>query len=145
MADMVVRSPSGAIALIVEVKARPQATDKWAATLRRNFSAHGMISDSAYFLLALPDFFNLWKPGTSIEVVHADYKVSANDALKDYLQDISLKDLSTSSLELLLGVWVSNLLESKITLESEPELSWLIDSGLYEYIKGGSIHAQAPL
>ena len=57
MADMVVRSPSGAIALIVEVKARPQATDKWAATLRRNFSAHGMISDSAYFLLALPDFF----------------------------------------------------------------------------------------
>ena len=110
MADMVVRSPSGAIALIVEVKARPQATDKWAATLRRNFSAHGMISDSAYFLLALPDFFNLWKPGTSIEVVHADYKVSANDALKDYLQDISLKDLSTSSLELLLGVWVSNLL-----------------------------------
>lgn len=144
-ADIVVRSPNGDIALIIEVKAKSQATDGWAARLRRNLAAHGMIPASAYFLVALPDYFYLWKPQASIEAVNTDYKISADDAVKEYLHDVNLKDLSAPGLELLLSAWLSNLIESKITEETEPKLAWLINSGLFESIKGGSIQAHATL
>ena len=144
-ADIVVRSPNGDIALIIEVKSKAQATDGWAAKLRRNLVAHSMIPASAYFLLALPDYFYLWKPQADIEAVNADYKVPADDAVTEYLHDVNLKDLSSLSLELLLSAWVSNLIESNITEETEPKLAWLINSGLFESIKGGSIQAHATL
>lgn len=143
IADLTVRSPNGDIALVVEVKAKVQATDKWAATLRRNLITHGMTPESAYFLLALPDYFFLWKPHGSAEAVNADYKIPASDVVKPYLDDLNLEDLSGYSLELLLSAWVSNVIESNITEEAEPELAWLIDSGLFETIKGGSIESQA--
>ena len=101
-ADLTVRSPNGDIALVVEVKAKVQATDQWAAALRRNLIAHGMTPDSAYFLLALPVYFFLWKPHGSVDAVNADYKIPASDVVQPYLDDLHLEDLSSSSLELLL-------------------------------------------
>lgn len=144
-ADLTVISSNGDIALVVEVKVKVSATDEWAATLRRNLVVHGIVPASAYFLLALPDYFFLWKPFSSPEAVDADYKIPAGNLVKMYLEDIHLEELSSSSLELLLSAWVSNLIESNITGETEPELAWLIDSGLFESIKGGSIQAQPAL
>ncbi|MDA1127074.1 MAG: hypothetical protein O2913_00025 [Chloroflexi bacterium] len=57
VADLVVKSPDDNVALIVEVKARFDVTDEWASTLHRNLVIHGWIPSTAYFLLALPDFF----------------------------------------------------------------------------------------
>ena len=142
LADLTVRPPSGDIALVVEVKSKVHATDKWAVALRRNLIAHGVALDSAYFLLALPDYFFLWKPHGSEMAMSADYKIPARDAVKPYLDSIHLEELSSSGLELLLSTWVSNIIESNITEQTDPELAWMIDSGLFETIKGGSIQAQ---
>ena len=59
LADLVVKSSDDNIALIVEVKARSHVSDEWALTLRRNFVAHQMVPSSAFFLLALKDYFYL--------------------------------------------------------------------------------------
>ncbi|MCH7737189.1 MAG: hypothetical protein IH872_07280 [Chloroflexi bacterium] len=140
--DLVVKSSDDNVALIVEVKARSHVSDEWASTLRRNFVAHQMVPSNAFFLLALKDYFYLWKPGNSRSSAEFDYKISANSILDKYLDRLSLADLSESSLELLLSTWLGDLANSRISEDENPEFASIIKSGLYEAIKGGAVQAQ---
>ena len=141
-ADLVVKSSDDNVALIVEVKARSNVTDEWASTLRRNFVAHQIVPNTAFFLLALKDYFYLWGPNNSKSSATFDYKISANSILDKYLGNLSLADISGFSLEMLLSTWLSDLANSRITEDEYPEFASIIRSGLYEAIKGGAIQAQ---
>lgn len=141
-ADFVVHSPDDRIQLVVEVKSMNGASDEWAAKMRRNLLAHSMIPRSRFFLLALPEFFYLWRDNIAIESVPADYKVRARDALSHYVDDIDLEELSEPGFELLISSWLNHLVSSRITKDAAPELSWVFDSGLYESINGGSVETE---
>ena len=141
-ADLVVKSSDDNVVLVVEVKARSHVSDEWASTLRRNLVVHEMVPRATFFLLALKDYFYLWKPGNSKSSAQFDYKISANSILDKYLDRLSLADLSDSSLELLLSTWLGDLANSTISEDEYPEFASIIKSGLYDAIKGGSIQAQ---
>ena len=138
-ADIVVSSPDNEIQLVVEVKNRKGATDEWAAKMRRNLVTHGIIPASKFFLLVLPEYLYLWRNNVGPNLVPPDYKISSKEALKGYLEDMNLDELSEQSLELLIGSWLKNLTSSRVSKELQPELRWLFESGLYEKIKGGSV------
>lgn len=143
IADLVVKSSDDKVALIVEVKARSRVTDEWASTLHRNLVVHGWVPSSAYFLLALLDFFYLWTPGQSRESDKFDYKIPSQKILSRYLDQDSLAELSGSSLELLLSAWLGDIANSEISKNEYPEFDWMIESDLYSTIKGGVVQAQA--
>jgi hypothetical protein len=125
------------------VKSKKDATDEWAAKMRRNLIVHGIMPHSGFFLLALPEYFYLWRHNTSIDPVPADYKVRAQEALGHYLDAIDLEELSEESFELMVISWLEDLINSPVTKEATPELSWIFDSGLYDNIRGGSLETEA--
>lgn len=142
IADMVVKSSEDNVVLIVEVKARSQVTDEWASTLRRNLVTHQLVPNTAFFLLALKDYFYLWKPNSSNISAKFDYKIPASSVLDKYLGSLSLADISGFSLELLVSAWLGDLANSQISEDEYPEFASIIKSGLYEAIKGGAIQTQ---
>jgi hypothetical protein len=143
IADLVVKSSDDNVVLVVEVKARSQVSDEWASTLHRNLLVHGLVPNSAYFLLALPDFFYLWNPGRQVRSDKFDYKVPSQKILSRYLDKDSLPALSGSSLELVLSAWLGDIMNSVIRKDEYPEFNWIFESGLYLSIKGGAVQAQA--
>lgn len=142
LADLIVCSPDNQVQLVVEVKSKKGATDEWAAKMRRNLLVHGMIPRSGFFLLALPEYFYLWRHNTSTDPVPADYKARAQEALRHYLDATNLEELSQESFELLVISWLNDIINARVTKEVMPELSWLFDSGLYDNIKDGLLEEE---
>ena len=141
--DIAVYNPDGKLQLVVEVKNRPHASAEWVAHLRRNLLAHAFIPPSPYFLLALPDFFYLWKDAVSLDILTKppDYQISAPEVLATYLNfPQSLNDLSHAGLELLMTAWLEDIIHTELQRDAVgPNLQWLFDSGLYEAIARGSV------
>lgn len=140
--DMVVHSSDSVVQLVVEVKGLADKTDEWAATFRRNLMVHGRIPASRFFLLAMADYFYLWRD-LSLHFEKPDYKVPTAEVLKPYLQskylkDLSVRELSGQGLELLVESWLGSIISPLFSEGSaEPEDYWLFESGLYESIKDG--------
>ncbi len=142
-ADIVAYSSDESIQLVVEVKAIQATTDEWAAKLRRNLVVHSAIPAAKFFLLALPDYLYLWCNNSSIESIRADFKIRTKDALRPYIENISLQEISGQGLEFLINSWLGDLINSEISEETAPpELRWIIDSGLYKSIRGGKVKAE---
>ena len=117
--------------------------------MRRNLLSHAAIPFSPYFLLALSDSFYLWKNDSSADhAAEADYKISAFQMLAPYLgQSIPpLDELSEYGLELIVTSWLEELVYSELRRDTiRPNLQWLLDSGLYESIRGGSLAIEATI
>ena len=148
-ADVAVYDSVGQLQLVVEIKARPGASTEWAVHMRRNLLSHAVIPHTPYFLLALPDFFFLWKdaPAAVLEA-QPDYRIRASEMLAPYLdKEITpLGGLSGHGLEQIVTSW----LEDVVHAELQPETTglnrqWLLESGLYESIKGGSLAIEATI
>ena len=145
LADIAVYSPDDRLKLIVEVKNYRNATDEWAAKLRRNLLAHGFFPPSEYFLLVLPEYSYLWRRRESLDAVPPDYKFSTKDVLQ-LRGDTSDPDrLSSFGLEVLTSSWLNALAVSQISRGEVPGLDWIFDSGLYESIKNGSVKVESQL
>ena len=85
-ADVAVYGLDGHLQLVVEIKARPGASANWAVQMRRNLLAHAAMPLAPYFLLALPDFFYLWKNAASADrEAIPDYTVKSSEMLATYL------------------------------------------------------------
>ena len=144
--DLAVYGPGGELELVVEVKNRSGASPEWVAQLRRNLLADSIIPNARYFLLALPDFFYLWKDGTSSADIAPDYQIDTTQILESYTNGVreSLNDLSGYGFELLVSAWLEDLVHSDLEPKRiDPHLRWLFDSGLYEAVKNGSIAIEA--
>ena len=133
--------------LIVEVKARANATAEWAARMRRNLATHLAIPSSPYFLLALPDRFYLWSNTPSpLATVAPDYDVDPTPLLVPYVEggQQALHEISEYGLTLAVSSWLTDLIATNLNAEMVgPEQAWLLDSGLYSAIKGGVVQPQA--
>ena len=145
IADIAVYSPDDQLKLVVEVKNYRNATDEWAAKLRRNLLAHGFIPGSEYFLLVLPEYSYLWRRNESPDAVPADYKSSTKDLLQLRGDTSNPDKLSSLGLELLTSSWLNALAVSQLSREAMPELDWVFESGLYDSIKDGSVKVESEL
>lgn len=143
IADLVAYDSNGQIALIVEVKGRTETSRSWAARMRRNVLAHGLIPPSRFLLLALPDRFYLWKDaGNTPELVEPTYEIDAATFLKPYYDkaQISPEDLSRQSFELIVTSWLNEIIRFGISTDVPEEQQRILEeSGLLEALKGGSV------
>ena len=144
-ADIAVYSPDDRLKLIVEVKNYRNATDEWAAELRRNLLVDGFIPAAEFFLLVLPEYSYLWHRCESPDAVPADYKFPTKDVLQLRGDTASPDKLSSFGLELLTSSWLNALAVSQVSRGEAPELDWAFDSGLYDSIKDGSVKVESKL
>ena len=144
-ADIAVYSPDDRLKLVVEVKSYRNATDEWAAKLRRNLLVDGFIPASEFFLLVLPEYSYLWHRCESRDAVPADYKFRTKDVLRLHGDTANPDKLSSLGLELLTSSWLNALAVSQVSRGEVPGLDWAFDSGLYDSIKDGSVKVESKL
>ena len=148
IADLVAYNPDGQITLIVEVKSRTDTSRSWATRMRRNMLAHGVVPNSRFLLLALPDRLYLWKDTGNIpELVEPTYEIDAMPFFRPYYEraNISPDDLSSQSFELIVTSWLNELIQSGIPVNvPEAQRQLLQESGLLEALKGGSVAVEVP-
>ncbi len=144
-ADMIAVDATGGSILVVETKNRLRVSALWAAKLRRNLIAHGVVGKAKYFLLATPDRFFLWTNGADeISEVPPTYEFDPSDLLAPYLAaaGITPETVSGHSFELIVGAWLRDLLASdKLPNEIHQKHSWL--SAILDDLKGGHVAYEA--
>jgi hypothetical protein len=138
--DFIVRTPDERIVLAVEAKRRTNASPEWAAQMRRNLSVHGVLPETPYFLLALPDKFYLWKCAPAQEAVPPDFEFDAADALRPYLDLLHrpIDELSPAGFESIVWFWLEDLVRENGSGQS----AWLRTSGLDKHLRNAVVTAQ---
>lgn len=146
--DITAYSSDGSLQLVVEINNKKGSNAEWAATMRRNLFVHSVVPYSPYFLLALPDYFYLWKNVDTLDIKLPDYTVNAKPILEPYLNNSSqnLNTISEYGLELIINSWLNKLINTALTKETvKPYETWLLDSKLYNAIKHGYIKTTATI
>lgn len=148
IADLVAYNPEGQITLIVEAKSKTDTSRSWATRMRRNMLAHGVVPNSRFLLLALPDRLYLWKDASNTpELVEPTYEIDATPFFKPYYERarISPDHLSGQSFDLIVTSWLNELIQTGIPATvPEPQRQLLEESGLLEALEGGSLVVEAP-
>jgi hypothetical protein len=146
--DLAVYDKHGQLVLVVQVKGKLNASAQWASQLRSNILAHGIYPKAPYFLMAFPDKFYLWtNEDAQLDISEPTYVVDARPILKPYLDKAGItqgQKISSQSLVLIVTSWLSKIIYSEMPLGETDELErWLVDSGLYAAIAGGSFGREA--
>ncbi len=144
-ADLAIYDKNGQLVLVVEAKNKLGTTNSWAIKMRRNILAHGLMPNTRFFLLALPDRFYLWKDaGVVPEMVPPDYEINPKPFLHSYYNGakISLNSLTGESFELVVSSWLSRLLQADVLPSELQDQDWLVESGLFNAIKYGHLAVQ---
>jgi hypothetical protein len=144
--DIAVYDRDHKLQLIVEVKSKDAAPASWAARMRRNLLAHSMIPNTRFFMLATPDSFYLWRDADAQGEVLPHFQIDATQLLAPYAdrQQLPAGGISECGLELLVASWLTDVMNSALSEETvTADLRWLLDSGLYEAIKNGSVASEA--
>jgi hypothetical protein len=144
-ADIVLETPDGRV-LLVECKWMKEPSLERAGQLRDSLASL-WAGEYEYFLLALRTGLHLWRretpPGSP-----PDFSASAKRVWSDYLGKLadSEETLRSRSMELAVASWLSDLASNvrQPDLGSEPD-KLLVDSGLYDQMKHGSVrlHVEA--
>jgi len=146
-ADILAFDRNGQLALIAEVKNKRGTSTAWAAKMRRNMFAHGLLPHAPFFLLALPDVFYLWKnTGRTPELIEPSQRIDPNPFLQRYYQisGILPTDLTGRSFELIVTSWLNQVLRAKSPQDlSNGNQDWLVSSGLFDKLAGGHLELEA--
>ncbi len=141
--DLLVDNSEGQPTLIVEVKGKINTSSQWAAQLRRNILAHGILPKAPYFLLAFPDIFYLWTDSeVDLNEREPNYIIDARSILEPYLKKsgVTVDRIRDQSLVLIVASWLGEIIHSdKLPTDLNESQTWLIDSGLYADLVGGTI------
>ncbi len=144
--DIAVSDPEEKLQLVVEIKSKLGASAEWVIRMRRNLLAHSFMPNAPFFLLVLPDSLYLWTDANLVDgTARPDYKIEATEVLAPYLKSNQpLYDLSGYGLELLTISWLEDVVRNDLQRDSvNPNPKWLLDSGLYEAIRHGSVELEA--
>lgn len=138
-ADILVYGRDRRLQLAIEAKAIPGMSGQWAQELRSNLLEFDSLPAAPYFLLALPDSFYLWGPTAADDAdAPPQYRIDAREVLAPYTASLDrpLEKFSTPGFRLLVASWLQDLMLWDVPPYGVPAV--LLDSGLYEAIRGGS-------
>lgn len=142
-ADILVFSPRHELQAVVEVKAKRGAGAEWAASLRENLLRHGLVPVAKYFLMVFPDVVYLWRDGEA-EGGAPSLVVPTEEALGPFFRIVGERSIDKQGLELVVASWLDTLTDPDRTREQvEASDRWLVESGLYDSIRGGRVEHQA--
>ena len=145
-ADILAFDRYGQLALIAEVKNKRGASSEWAARMRQNMFAHGLLPNAPFFLLALPDNFYLWKnTDGNLDVIAPTQRVDPRPFLQPYYKNsgISFENLTERSFEFIITSWLNQVsrFRSPKDLFGEGQ-DWLFSSGLFDKLAGGYLETE---
>lgn len=145
--DIAIYNRDHQLVVVVEVKAKLNASLEWAAQLRRNIFAHGIFPKAPYFLMAFPDKFYLWTDNAEqLEKSEPTYTIDARPILESYFEQagVSANQITGQSLELIIASWLGKVIHSEqLPDELDQSQRWLIESGLYTAVAGGHFDREA--
>ena len=146
--DLAVYNKDGQLVLVVQVKGKLTASAQWASQLLSNILAHGIFPKAPYFLMVFPDKFYLWaNVNAQLEISEPTYAVDARPILQPYLDKAGItpgQKISSQSLVLIVTSWLSKIIyNDQPPGETDESERWLVDSGLYAAIAGGSFGREA--
>lgn len=146
VADLVAYNLNGQVTLVAEAKSKTDTSRDWAVRMRRNMLAHGLVPDSPFFLLALPDKLYLWKDaGNAPELILPTYEIDGTPFFQSYYKraGIRLEDLNNQSFELIVTSWLNEVMQFGLPKEIPAKYRRLIqESGLLEALRGGTVAIQ---
>jgi hypothetical protein len=147
-ADIAVFSRDRRPILIVEVEDSVNyVTAESAARLRRGLLGHGLLPDVPFFMLATPIQIFLWHGDTAADA-HPEYSAGAQTVLESYAASRAHREqpIRGGSLEIVMFSWISDLASGARPLSPDSEVDrMLLESGLYEQIKGGTADFEVQL
>jgi hypothetical protein len=102
-----------------------------------------VLGPNAYFVLARPDNFYVWRDATTLGTVEPSQVIPTVDVLAPYISSAltsSLRDLSKESFELVVRTWLEDLVRSgSASAPAAENQKRVFESGLYEAIKHGRV------
>lgn len=140
--DFAAYDRKGQLILSVDVRKLLDKSHEWVLQLRHNLLEHDNISNSPYFLLAMPDHFYLWQNNDVMKAEsEPSYTIDARPLLARYFEntDLSPVNIDGDTFDLIISAWLGNLIyggKPKQVSESE---RWLLESGLYDALSGGRL------
>ncbi|MBV9158560.1 MAG: hypothetical protein JO097_20040 [Acidobacteriaceae bacterium] len=140
--DFVAYDRDGKVVLLAEAKSRHGTSDSWAAKLRRNMLAHGVLPKSQYFLIATPERIYGWRQENLLPVeVPPQFTVDAQKALAPYFSKLGQNpaQISPAAFELLVLTWLTDIARSGDQPHHDPSLRSLSESGLLSSLQQAEI------
>lgn len=135
--DILIYSPDHELEAVVEIKNFRDADEDWAVGFRRNLQEHRLLPRSHFFLLISPDTVWLWSSPDQERPVAS---TATREALGPFAEALPEPSVSASSLELVVSSWLRALTSSALSEEEMNHMrSWLVDTGLYDRIRGGRV------
>ena len=127
--DFAAYDREGRVVLLVEAKSRRGTSEHWAAQLRRNMLAHGILPWAKYFLIATPERMYLWKqehpnPGD----VPPEFTIDAAKIFQPYFQKLHQEpsNIGPEAFELLVLTWLTDIARSgEHNLKQDTSSPWL--------------------
>ena len=146
--DLEVYNRDGKRVLVVQIKSKLNASVEWAVQFRRNILAHGIFPTAPYFLMVFPDRFYLWTDTDGQnDQNEPNYVIDARPIVGPYLQKAGInadQNITAESLEIIFASWLARIVYSeKLPDQTDESQQWLIESGLYAAIAGGSFKREA--
>ncbi len=131
-------SEFGEPVLLVEVKNKTGTSKDWAAKLRRNLVAHGLLPKARFFLVATPDHFYLWKDtGNGADELEPDYDIDPRAITKPLFKPE--EQIGPAEFETKVASWLVRILSSEADQGSGVVGDLLSKSGLREALRGGKL------
>ena len=141
--DFIAYNADGTVVLLAEAKIRHGTSETWAAKLRRNMLAHGVLPRAEYFLIATPERMYGWKQeNLSENDVPPQFIVDARKALAPYFakfhQDPA--NIGPEAFDLLILSWLNEIARNPAHgAELDASLRSLSDSGLLSSLSRAQI------
>ncbi len=141
--DLLVSNYQGKPILGVQLKTKINTSSDWAVKFRHNILMDSYVQKIPFFLMAFPDRFYLWtEPDIYSNQSKPTYIIDALPVLKPYFERAGImpEKIRGDSFELLVASWLSDMINSEqLPEEFNESQRWLIESGLYRAISGGSL------
>jgi hypothetical protein len=140
--DFIAYNSDGRVVLLAEAKSRRGTSESWAAKLRRNMLAHGLLPKSQYFLIATPDRMYGWRhENLPPNEIHPQFTVDAQTALAPYFAKLRQDpaNISPRAFELLMLTWLTDIARLEDQPEVHPSLRSLSESGLLSSLRRAEI------
>lgn len=141
--DIIAYDPDGHVVLLAEAKSRRGTSEMWAAKLRRNMLAHGVLPRASYFLIATPERMYGWQQENHpLNDAPPQFTVDSRKALAPYFRKLSQdpSNVSPNAFELLVLTWLTDISRSaEERADVDPSLKSLSESGLLASLRRAQI------